>query len=372
MEYRIPEHVVPLMEERLTRFNKRAEELGGKPVRWETLGQDWDQIMDALSGQEQTTLFHLVEIEFPTLNIDGWEFVAKLEQVESDVLIHSHLPGDEIPLCFRNVHTVRDCEHCQVKRNRSFTYVLRNRSVGAVRQRYIQVGSTCLEEFTGNRTAAQLAKAADITFTIREFCQQLTEGLFWEQSRAHPYYHTQTYLAKALAMLNKGEKWFEIRDNIRFEGPNGCHPSDLDAAAECRAYYEEIDEQDACGTEHNVKVALSHEYVDDRLAYWLVRGANTWLVHLREKLSAHVGTIGEEYTANVKLLNVITFTGRWGVCALHKFSENGNILTWFASRATRLGEDGEEMRIKGRVKRHATYWNEKQTVLSRVTKTDSP
>lgn len=83
------------------------------------------------------------------------------------------------------------------------------------------------------------------------------------------------------------------------------------------------------------------------------------------KESNWVGEVGQKIELDVSIENVRTLEGQYGYTYLYKMlDENGNDITWFASRAALKGLN--KAKIKGTIKKHSEFNGRKQTVLTRV------
>lgn len=87
--------------------------------------------------------------------IAGWRFAAVIEATEAGNLLRKHPDhvGD-LPLRFRACTS--ECEHCNTSRRRSETFVVEELHDGVTHKaaRYVQVGRSCLGDFTGNADPA--------------------------------------------------------------------------------------------------------------------------------------------------------------------------------------------------------------------------
>jgi hypothetical protein len=83
------------------------------------------------------------------------------------------------------------------------------------------------------------------------------------------------------------------------------------------------------------------------------------------RASEFVGEIKERIEFEAEVTGVYGTEGFYGHTDIVKFKDvDGNQFTWFASDYTNL-ERGDRMTIKGTVKKHETYRDIKQTILTR-------
>lgn len=90
-----------------------------------------------------------------------------------------------------------------------------------------------------------------------------------------------------------------------------------------------------------------------------------------KSISQHFGKIGERYDLELTYLysahfEVQSFTG-YGTATMyiHNFKDSdGNVFIWKTSKCPPI-EDGQHVTVKGTIKDHSEYQDEKQTVLTR-------
>lgn len=98
-------------------------------------------------------------------------------------------------------------------------------------------------------------------------------------------------------------------------------------------------------------------------------------IKTQKAISQHVGEIGQRITFKVRYTFGTSWDTRYGVQYLYSFKdEQGNVLVWKTSSIPMVlndkGEDvilnkGDWVNIKGTIKDHTEYRDEKQTVLTR-------
>lgn len=167
--YHIPEENLAALTADLEALNRRAAKLGvpgltiqtGEPTEEEYTPRDphtGSKRRDPITG-EPVVLVRLrypvtVSGEMPVL--DGWEFVATLVLEDGGVIVRS-APGQECPPEYREETTATTCDHCNARRRRLSTYVVRHQESGE----YKRVGSTCVQDFLGGKDPHKLADLAE-------------------------------------------------------------------------------------------------------------------------------------------------------------------------------------------------------------------
>lgn len=229
--FRIPECNLEAMEERLTKYNRRAKRLGMAPLTSATVAREeiprficrqcrakatgeiapaWIEMHRHHLGIYEDgkamysepvpmppKVFLTIEVHGSIPKIEGWTFVASIDFEETGVILRSR-PGEDTPEQYRNLTEPR-CEHCNKIRRRKNTFVIRNTESGETKL----VGRACLQDFL---------RSADVNAALEwlEFERSLTElggdpdadDEGWGGgSRYNPPIPTVTWLAASHAMI---------------------------------------------------------------------------------------------------------------------------------------------------------------------------
>lgn len=101
----------------------------------------------------QTTHFML---QYPIIRYGNWDVIGHLSKVGDNLFA---MPFTQDPVDSQSILKYLDCpqgcDHCKTNRNRNSTFILKN----AENQELKQIGSTCLQDFTGIDPAAALFMA---------------------------------------------------------------------------------------------------------------------------------------------------------------------------------------------------------------------
>src|SRR5277367_3512023 len=96
---------------------------------------------------------------------DGWTFLAALQHLDGENLVHA-VPGQAVPPQFRTRGPT--CDHCKADRRRKDTFVVRHDD-----GRTLQVGSPCIRDFLGGATEAdKLASEASLLASARGLVEE--------------------------------------------------------------------------------------------------------------------------------------------------------------------------------------------------------
>lgn len=112
------------------------------------------------AGSQFATLLR-VKMEYPVIKLGDWEVVGKIEHTEGGNIAFgiSRDPTDAQALGAMAMRPIC-CEHCKVTRRRNEAYMLLDRATGERKE----VGTSCLEDFTGIDPGAVLFMAKIVEF----------------------------------------------------------------------------------------------------------------------------------------------------------------------------------------------------------------
>lgn len=327
----------------------------------------------------------------------GWKFVAVLQHLDDENIVRS-VGNAEVPAMYRTRGPA--CDHCRQMRRRNDTYVLRHED-----GRYVQVGSTCLDDFLGCNDALKLAAHAELiacasdlgsggelglggssgrasSFLLQEFLPLVAwevRTLGWvsrtaakERGGIATADHSlrcmldETFCRKAGADPNaedvaeaiEAEKWAESLTDAQVDAERGDYLHNLRAVA-----------RTGLGTNRTAGIAASMITAHQRHV------AAERLHAERAKLpqaDTHVGTVGKRETFLVTLEFVTGYEGRYGYTTVLKFrTDEGALLVWKASSTTLARADvGKKYTLVGTIKKHDEYQNQKQTLVTRCKATE--
>lgn len=151
--YWVPEHGFAWLDSKIERLNKIAQKLGLPEVGYRVMQEELrDDPKDEL--KQQKILWKHIEMLGEAPRLKGYSFIARImHSTEGNIL--KTVPGEELPIEFRNVEP--RCQHCNLKRRRNDTFVLRKDETGEL----TQVGSNCLSDFLEHQSPDAYARFAD-------------------------------------------------------------------------------------------------------------------------------------------------------------------------------------------------------------------
>lgn len=395
-------------QKRLDGLNKKAVAFGLEPIKiidtkdvlyqrkFEYFGRDMDRQLSYLvpvqdgARLEHPVLLKRIEIEFPEVKLGNWRVIGKLEAMEGGNLTFavSSDAADVAALGARADHPI-ECDHCKTNRQRKDGYLLRDNENGD----YKQVGSNCLEDFTGHDPAVALflARMSDV---VRLAEGELEE--FGRSSRANAV-STRGYLAdvsfitensgfmssakardlgvpatydEALALPRVIQQDSTLRE--KYVEQIERHLAHADAVRDWIATKPEESTFD-----RNVKLLLQADAIAlDRKHLAFAAAAvpmyNRSLSAEAEarKPSEHVGTPGQKMAGKLTVDRVVQIEGYYGTSDLVLMhDEAGNRLKWKTSACPdeiRSGGVGRTMEASFKVKEHDDYKGTAQTAITHL------
>lgn len=387
-------HRVSEVERSLKTLAKRAARLGLPAPRIEK-GIAYTVRTEDERGVHFVTRVPVTLLGATAIKVAGYEFLAALDHMSTGNVIRALVEGIDLA-AYRDVPG--NCAHCNTRRARKSTFLLRNEKTGEV----VQVGSTCIIDFLGHDAASACTRAEferDVRAGLGEF-----EGDSFGNARSQGV-DLVTFLAVVAAVIRKSG-WVSRRD-VRENNAGSstselafkflAHPPDMRAArglADLEPARTDFDLGAAAlefaqGIEprsdfdHNLRTIAREGF-----ATWKQTGIAAYIVkayenelNRRARVAAeearrnapgrnpvHVGTIGKRETfANVTLVRSSTFEGMYGVSTLHVFeTADGSEIAWFKSGSGTLVERGATCTIKATIKSHGERNGTPQTKVTRV------
>lgn len=398
--YTIPDYGFNKVQDTINRLNKRATKLGLKPIQLNVINTYEKEYIDYKKGRvldpygigsinsEQITsvvVMRDVEIIGEEPIIKGWRFVAVIEHGQDGRNIVRSM--EETPSKYKTIEP--KCEHCNVNRYRTKTYILYNEREG-----YKQVGSSCLRDFLGTVNIQELAEYSEGLFSCYDEISSIETEFDYDsfyEGRGHSSgIKTSIYLSCVAAVI-RARGWTSVSDyhnsgrtptshnaldiyfgkkNEYLEGIIVCK-KDVDIAKEALEWIERQSEKTNLNDYMwNLTTICTRKYLDPEhinIAASLIYSYN----RAREKAIAAgtdksnwQGVVGEKLTVVVTISNIIETEGYYGKTYITKMVDNkGNLYVWFTS--SKKVEIGNKYEVTGKVKKHDDYQGTKQTVLTR-------
>ena len=411
----IPEERHAEFTERIAKLGKRTARTGLPPLELKLLGTLEKPVKP---GSKLTRLVYRYAVEtVGTIALNGWTLLGVIDYLPDGTPLVREVPGQTVPDSYRTGE--RSCDHCGFDRYRKETFV-----VGHADGSTKRVGRNCLSDFLGVDPKVMLA-ALEWLRDLKAGGED--EGFGWGGSRMPETFSPKFLLSIAARTIEvngyrsraaarayaekageEGGRVSATADDVStyiaalngrlFRGTvgRGWSARYIDENKEVLAHFGEVTEADAelaakvldfakglSGNStyaYNVRALANAEQV--RLSKDVGMLASAFGVYRREvekraaaaptpptAPSTYLRTIGAKLAVpEAAVVMARTFEGQYGFTTLVVFkTPEGNVLKWFASGSKESDyAPGTKLSLKGTVKKHEDYRNEKSTVLTRV------
>lgn len=369
------------------------------------------------SETRYTLFLQEVTLEGDTPRIAGRTLVAVLEHVQDSdggapLTLVMRVPGSPETIDLAPYqHAAPDCHHCNMRRQRNTTYLL------AKADQYmdgshsiLQVGSTCLKDFTGHDGADAIAAYASILAGVvggigdPDDMDRMGAGhvdatplevyLAWVAASIRldgwtPKSKADVYRPATAVLATQYMDYDPRTDSTKDREAHEAHrptEADISMASHAIEWAHGLDLEDdtqPVGTFraplndylHNINVIARMGYVTDRTTGLAASIVSSYQRHTdRVRTQAQMASIGatSRYVGKPKdrmkgmkltVLSVRTSAGDWGVSHIHTFTDGTNLFKWFCSGEPM--EAGKVYDVDGTVKKHATWQGVQETHLGR-------
>lgn len=384
MLYDIFEDNMPRLQKKLAAIQKKCTVYGCE-FSYEELGETFKQVKDEETGLVHTAKFITVEVS-GTARVSDWEFIATIEHSKPINIIRSFRPEVEIPERYYTADT--RCDHCNTKRNRKDTYLIRN----TVNGEFKQVGKTCLKDFTRGLSAEavtayvswfdELIKGEQPTPGFKPY-YPVSEVLQYAVEAVRLYGYTKTYSEGVSTQDIVREQMFQRtgwKDRVKEDGFNVDHRGNKEKVEQILTWVPSL--ADEFGYNTNLKAVCNKEFCESRdfglicsaVAVYnreMERKARQEFSHRADEKSIWVGAEGDRIELHDLRVRLLTgWETQFGYTYLYKLTApDGNIFTWKTGKW--LGDDSGEISdstrvsLKGTIKGHNEYKGIMQTELTR-------
>lgn len=384
--YLLPSEEMPKLLVELNKAVRRAERLGAMPPMFQIVEET---MVDMTSSSSKVTAARKVDLVIlvggEVSPADGWRLLGAIEHLSKDKASVSRLPGAEGFDFERFSSSPPVCEHCNLKRARKKSFIVEGPD-----KELRQVGSACLEDYTGGATAEQAARYAESLLDLAKILSDSEKrGQAGQQNAADTgFFDPEQYLAWVVRQADK--EGFVSRRKAYHEGSSssadsarsellgalqGSNPALPDAAQQqsgkdivawARKRFA-VDRFTLSDYERNTAEALDEPLASYRSLPLLAGLYPAYQRHLAaaSSPSVHVGQIGERIESEVKVNKVSQRETDYGMQRIYQLEDDkGNLMTWF-STSSHVMEEGEKYSLRGTVKRHEQYEGLNRTILTR-------
>lgn len=414
----VPVDDIETFKKTLQKLNKKAEAfglepievIGSKTVEYYTLMQSEDikdrtlysrhliEVNDWMSSPDHPPPSHVTEtkhfvLKYPIIKLGNWEVIGHLSSEAGDVLAMplTRNPGDSQAI-LKYLDCPQGCDHCQTNRARTSTFILKEVGTNNLKQ----VGSSCLQDFTGIDPAAAL------------FLAKMSE-YFWgaEGERDSEFfsspkpsgYATQSVIAATLFVMEQDNGAYvshKVADETG-KTATSAHVVDLleglltdqalraqwrERQSELMQTAEKILEWSASLPidnlyNYNLSSLLKNRHIPAKPKFLglAVSAAPAYRASLNRQqqaaASSHIGTKGESVEMVLTHHHTGSVHGRFGpTYFIGLRDQNGNALIWKTAKClAELGETekaGKPFIAKFKIKEHSEYKGMAQTEVSHL------
>jgi hypothetical protein len=402
--YKVPEHQLNPVIEKLDKLSKKAEKCG-MPAFKLMLGNKFQKEDLTANGIKTFTPWVMFTLEAAQPKLNGWSFLATINHTDDGNVVRA-MPGTEPDPVWQTVPS--KCDHCKWKRKRNDSYIVQN-DAGVVKQ----VGRSCLADFIGHKNPHEVAKYAEFLVAATEACEvahstaahqaafkAAAGGIRHFDPNLHPMLDLRTYLAKTLQVIreegwvSKKEAWETGKNSTAdralfrlFEDTEPAPLSDHTIATDAVNWVESLDPE---GNDYfktlvavagNGSGAFDHKRIGVVASiahvYPQVVAKKARAVMLEQSgMSPYLGDKGDTKAFTGTVVMRRHYQGRYGPGVVLKFAdEHGRISTAFL-KATDVHnlegflphpvKTGTKLWVECVIADHETYQGEKQTKLTKV------
>lgn len=390
--YEILESKMDALRKKITRIENKCAKFGNE-FHYAEVGETVKEVVDSF-GNCHKLRFVVVEAE-GTARVNGWEFVAKVEHTAKGNLLMKAFCDAKIPERYKTSECY--CEHCNSRRARKNTFIVRNMATNEFRQ----VGKSCLNDYTHGMSADMALWYASIVDVFKE-AETVDYTAFHRCEELFDTNEVLRYCAETVRHFGYKKAWDEFGDEVpdssKLRAKLYYKVSEQGYSFDKSTLRKVNEEMDAVGFDadsktahesvknalkwletvednseyiHNLKVACSLDFVGYKHFGLLVslfpayeRAMKKDAQREADAVSNWVSEVGQRVTFEAKsCVCVACWENAFGLSYIYKFTdESGNVFIWKTSKCI------EEYKVKtvvGTVKEHDDYKGVKQTVLTR-------
>ena len=373
------------LQEKIDKLNKKAKKLNCPQIELNIIGHK-----DTLNDDNITvSRFMYVSIQGDPPKINDYEFIGTIQITPHGNIIKS-IPGKEYPKEYREINN--HCDHCGSNRKRNFTYIVKHTITGEFKV----VGKSCLKDFLGHNNPVFFAELLEwlsndeYLTEYRERTGKCKTRIELTELMAHVAYHVREngyFISKTKAQENESPATIDIALNGMFpmKKEYKVYPTDQDyITAETVINWAKNITPDNNEYLHNIKIIAlegNAEYKNTGYAASIIAAYNRAMFQeqkqqekANKKPSEYVGSIKQRIDLTLTYLKSFSYETEYGMTYIHRFIDNNdNIFVWRTNKTLGLYKDNKwfqfdinsQVKLKGTIKDHNEYREEKQTILTR-------
>ena len=344
------------------------------------VSEPYDKMVE-VEGDEYSVKFVAIEIEC-YFKKNGWSVLGSVSRKGGIVQCYF----DDASLLKEYSQTDFHCDHCHKNVYRNSVVLLQNEQGDKK-----LVGSTCVKEFTRGLDGELVVAYAALMDSLKAMSDIDEDEEFFEDCMSHGIrmYSLLRVVSSAASLIrNYGYKsssfcrfdetptFHFILDTLNHYGKE-VNDEDIALATKAIEWVKSLPEEEYLKNSYMFNLHqickqdldVAHcSYEHFALLTSLIPTYNKAVaVRLKsdKKKSEHVGQIKDKLNLTVQLIAKPSFDSAYGTCYIYIMKdENENIFVWKTNKYL-SAEAGAVLKLKGTVKEHSEYRNEKQTVLTR-------
>jgi DNA-directed RNA polymerase subunit RPC12/RpoP len=335
--------------------------------------------------------------------IDGWELVSTFDitprvpvkneiggyETDEDgntlyaerMVFTSTVPGRDLPWKFQDKNEIH-CDHCGHRRFRTHSMLMRKVNT----MEYKEVGSTCVKDFFGHDPKG-LLWMAQLSFSafVREdedeylsggsgsYLMHLDTLLQWTAMAIRLDGWVSRKFSRDYGKLSTVDSMYFYMDEKNHEKFGTPSDEDIKLSNDTIKHFIQLDQGDNDYLANCCKV-VKLGYVPDKMVGVACSMISSYKLAYKERIeresrpeSNWIGELKDKVEIDVKCVWSKEFQGDWGTNVLYIFVDDstGNKFKTFYSGSKWTVYQGDTMTLKGTVKGHDTYRDEKSTNLTR-------
>lgn len=376
--FEVPAIAMGLLQQKLDKLSKKAKKTGTSEIKL---------VRVARRTEKDGTQICIVAIEGEPVKYKGYTFLARLDHNvdpsgESNIVYS--MPGEELTEAQRSLGA--NCEHCGWKRRRKDTFIMRKDADGS----FLQVGRTCLKDFFGHDPAELVRRAQYITRVIDEVrkAEHPTEAYLINRRTVDMV----TFLSYVVSAIEEngwtsGKDAFGDSDKMssrdqaanamfRWPRPDPAERPTKEQVEYAETVIEYVKTLDATMSDFNFNMTqlAKIEIIDYKSTGIVAAMVFCYNRHLENEVkkstapdlssSAYVGAEKERLNIDATVLSSRWHDGQFGSYSITRMLDAAGNL--FVSFGQYHADPGDNVSVRGTVKRHQDYNGVKQTVLGRV------
>lgn len=378
-------------EPRIARFLVTTE-IDNKDGEWKTRSLRRLRDGEKTSPNAEIVRSFEIDLDYPIVKLGDWTVIAQVESMGDANLIFTVSRSESDALIAEKYRTCPlECDHCNTNRQRKLSYILKDSTGDEIKQ----VGSSCLEDFTGVDPAAALFIAKMQEFIRLADCSDERDGRMGRASSLS----TRDYLTRVIFLTEKNG--FISSAKARDEGVQATY--DVAVRMETllenslqlkRDYYNVYDRNAEVADkiinwytekvsvdsfDSNVKMLLASDdiLIDRKHLAFAAASVPTYHRHIQNKMRDqlpkadlhHVGIVGKKISSLLEVEKVHSYETAYGMqFRVNLRDVEGNKLSWKTATPPNelLEAKNRIFNADFKIKEHGDYNGIPQTEVSHL------